>query len=175
MGSTPALSKCRSAKGGWSATLKCNRIQIGSIWIEERMGQRIRAIWQLIWQLIWQSSLIGLLAMGALQLLLLAPAQASQWTKVVTAADGTQAQYVDLDSIHRINHHIRLDTYWLETAHPQDKTYATTEYDCDRQRYRDTQVNGQATKQDWQDLTHDPLNRAVMDYACAEFQLDARQ
>lgn len=101
-------------------------------------------------------------------LLLSRPAYAETWTRIVTSTDGVQEQYVDIDSIQTKNSHVRLKTYWLDVTQPEDVTYAVTEYDCDRQLYRDIEVNGKPHPTDWYTLEGDPLNQAVMEYSCSK-------
>lgn len=94
------------------------------------------------------------------------PAQAEEWRLIVTSEDGYQKQYIDVDSVQFKEGHVRLKTYWLDTHQRDDVTHAVTEYDCDRQLYRDIELNGKPHQTDWFDLSGDRLNRAVMLYAC---------
>lgn len=94
------------------------------------------------------------------------PAHAEQWTLVVTSEDGYQKQYVDVDSMQVKDSYVRLNTYWVDMHQPNVLTYAVTEYDCDRQLYRDIELDGKPHQTDWFDLGGDRLNRAVMNYSC---------
>ena len=92
------------------------------------------------------------------------PAIAAQWHLVAT--DGSQAQYVDVDSIEATGSRVRLTTYWTDRSSPMTITTAVTEYDCDREKYRDVQINDIAQVGTWQEPGSDMLNQAVMEFAC---------
>lgn len=94
------------------------------------------------------------------------PASATTWQAVAQSEDGQQLQYVDVESIEQVGAIRRLKSYWLDKQRPDSQTYAVTEYHCDRQQYRDLELNGQAQTSDWQSIQNDRLNQAVMDYAC---------
>lgn len=98
------------------------------------------------------------------------PAWAEAWTLVVTSEDGVQQQYVDVESIQRSRQGVTLKTYWTDAHNPDDLTYAITEYDCDRQLFRDIELNGKPHQTAWYELGEDKLNRAVMDYSCPLIQ-----
>lgn len=93
-------------------------------------------------------------------------AQAANWQAIAQSPDGQNLQYVDLDSLHSVGAVTRLETYWLERAHPEAKTYAVTEYHCTRQQYRDLMLDGKPQQQDWRSIEHDLLNQMVLDFAC---------
>ncbi|MGF1496400.1 MAG: hypothetical protein ACFB8W_06190 [Elainellaceae cyanobacterium] len=96
-------------------------------------------------------------------------AQAVHWHRVATTADGLQSQYVDTDSIERSPHGVRLKSSW-DNRDTHAITNYLTEYDCQRQQYRDLMENGQVAKGEWQPLTGDPLNYAAMKYGCEQTQ-----
>ncbi len=95
------------------------------------------------------------------------PAYAEAWI-MVAKSDATQEyQYVDIDSIKAIGSVVRLKTYWGFLNQPDSISYATTEYQCQTEEYRDVIVNDSQTSQDWQPVGDDPLNRAAMEYGCS--------
>ncbi len=95
------------------------------------------------------------------------PVQAVTWKAIATPLDPQHIQYVDLESIEIVTDRIvRLNSYWMDIQQPDSRTDAVTEYQCDRALYRDMELNGQPQTQPWGDVTADPLNQAVMEYAC---------
>ncbi|MGI0486235.1 hypothetical protein ACN4EK_12415 [Pantanalinema rosaneae CENA516] len=93
-------------------------------------------------------------------------AAVGHWQMVAQSADRQHAQYVDLDSIAQTGAIVRLHTYWMDQRQPEAKTYAVAEYHCDRQQFRDLELNGEPHQSDWQTIQADPLNAAVMQYVC---------
>jgi hypothetical protein len=98
----------------------------------------------------------------------MAPAIATTWYPVAT--EGSQTQYVDLDSVQRSGAIVRLKTYWTDAQTPDAVTSAVTEYDCDRQQYRDLTFDGHPQNAPWQANGADALNQAVMEFACQNSQ-----
>lgn len=93
-------------------------------------------------------------------------AAANNWQMIAQSADHQQSQYVDLNSIAQTGTIVRLQTYWMDQRQPDAKTYALAEYHCDRQQFRDLELNGEPHQGDWQTIQADPLNATVMDYVC---------
>lgn len=111
----------------------------------------------------------GVMGLGLwLVLTLNLAAQATNWQAIAHSTDGNSLQYVDLDSLVRQGPVTQLETYWLDRAQPAAKTYATTEYHCDRQQYRDLALNGQPQQQDWHSIEQDELNQRVLEFACQQ-------
>ncbi|HEY9615822.1 MAG TPA: hypothetical protein V6C64_03215 [Microcoleaceae cyanobacterium] len=108
--------------------------------------------------------MVGCLFLGWFAL----PAAATnQWQMVAQSADHQQVQYIDLNSLAQTGAIVRLQTYWMDQRQPEAKTYAVTEYHCDRQQFRDLELNGQPHQGDWQTIQADPINEAVMEYVCS--------
>ena len=98
--------------------------------------------------------------------LLCLPAQAETWVMVAKSDTTNELQYVDADSIESLGSVIRLKTYWGFLDQPNSINYATTDYRCETEEYRDVIVNGEQTKATWTSVGSDTLNRAAMEYGC---------
>ena len=98
--------------------------------------------------------------------LLCLPAQAETWVMVAKSDTTKELQYVDADSIESLGSVIRLKTYWGFLDQPNSINYATTDYRCETEEYRDVIVNGEQTKATWTLVGSDTLNRAAMEYGC---------
>ncbi len=112
---------------------------------------------------------IGIIVL-AIALLTIPPAWAENWQLVATSANGQEQQYIAPDSIQSVSSPpgaiAQVKTYWVNQT-TQQITTAITQYQCDRQQYRDIELNGQSNDPSWQSIIADPLNQAVMDYTCS--------
>lgn len=95
------------------------------------------------------------------------PATATTWELAAEADQGLVRQYFDRDSIHWSGSEVTVTTYYVdERATPQRTDYVTA-YNCSTNRFKDVEVNGQLTDNDWQLLVADPLNEAIRDSLCS--------
>lgn len=96
------------------------------------------------------------------------PALATHWQQVGVSADGTMRQYIDTESIQPFGHFVRVDSY-VEVSQGSSSEIETylTEYDCDRNQYRDIQPEESSSKSDWATIEDDPLNEAARQSACS--------
>ncbi|MEM7772761.1 MAG: hypothetical protein AAF327_19905 [Cyanobacteria bacterium P01_A01_bin.37] len=94
------------------------------------------------------------------------PAQAETWVMVAKSDINQEQQYVDADSINVLDSAVQIKTYWGFLDQPDSIHYATTEYRCETEEYRDVIVNGKRTGARWQSVGGDKLNRAAMTYSC---------
>ncbi len=112
---------------------------------------------------------MGLLVIGlAIAWLLLAaqPATATTWELAAETDQGQIRQYFDRDSIQRTGSEVTVISYYInESETPQRIDYVTA-YDCNSNRFKDVEVNGQVTGDAWQPLIADPLNEAIRDLLC---------
>ncbi|MEB3212728.1 MAG: hypothetical protein VKL39_15315 [Leptolyngbyaceae bacterium] len=129
---------------------------IKTVWIQGKRGCR--------------GAIALLLITGSLlfiQAFIISPiAQAETWVMVAKSDATLEQQYVDVDSIQSQGSTVQLKTYWGFLDQPDSISYATTEYRCETEEYRDVVVNGQETDVNWQAVGTDPLNRAAMTYGC---------
>ncbi|MEO1523553.1 MAG: hypothetical protein AAFU78_22635 [Cyanobacteria bacterium J06633_2] len=93
---------------------------------------------------------------------------AETWVMVTKSDTTLEQQYVDADSITSLGSSIQLKTYWGFLDRPDSINYATTEYRCEAEEYRDVVVNGKETGMDWESVDDDTLNRAAMMYGCKQ-------
>jgi hypothetical protein len=98
------------------------------------------------------------------------PAQAETWVMVAKSETTLEQQYVDADSITSLGTSlgsiIQLKTSWGFLDQPDSINYATTQYRCNTEEYRDVVVNGKETGMEWHPVGKDSLNRAAMTYGC---------
>ncbi len=96
------------------------------------------------------------------------PARATQWQQVAESAEGNIRQYVDTDSIQRSGRFVTIASYMevFQATGTEVEKY-TTEYDCERDRFRDLQLHWQPRKPDWRAIEADPLNEAARQFACS--------
>jgi hypothetical protein len=93
---------------------------------------------------------------------------AATWYLVAEASQGSQQQFVDIDSIEPLGMgHVRVASYYVDkrSGEPQKSTYLT-EYDCRQRRFRDVQYNGPTGSSTWLPTDPDPLNAKAMEYVC---------
>lgn len=95
------------------------------------------------------------------------PATATTWELAAETDQGLVRQYFDRDSIHWSGSEVTVTSYYVdERATPQRMDYVTA-YNCSTNRFKDVEVNGQLTDNDWQLLVADPLNEAIRDSLCS--------
>lgn len=114
---------------------------------------------------------MGVLVIGlAIAWLLLAaqPATAISWELAAETDQGRIRQYYDRDSIQRIGSEVTVLSYYLNEGETPPRIDYVTAYDCNSNRFKDVEVNGQVTNEDWHLLIADPLNEAIRDLACAQ-------
>lgn len=114
---------------------------------------------------------MGVLVIGlAIAWLLLAaqPATATSWELAAETDQGRIRQYYDRDSIQRIGSEVTVLSYYLNEGETPPRIDYVTAYDCNSNRFKDVEVNGQVMKEDWHLLISDPLNEAIRDLACAQ-------
>ncbi|PZD72231.1 hypothetical protein C1752_03818 [Acaryochloris thomasi RCC1774] len=95
------------------------------------------------------------------------PARATQWQQVAESAEGNVRQYIDTDSIQRSGRFVTVASYMeaIQATGTETENY-TTEYDCERDRYRDIEPEQQPSKGNWEPIEDDPLNEAARQSAC---------
>jgi len=104
--------------------------------------------------------------------LLCLPVQAENWVMVAKSDTSQEQQYVDADSIESRGSIMRLNSYWGFLDQPDSVHYATTEYRCQSEEYRDIKVDGHPTGDEWKPVGKDLLNRAAMIYGCTHEKTD---
>lgn len=112
---------------------------------------------------------MGLLVIGlAIAWLLLAaqPATATTWELAAETDQGQIRQYFDRDSVQRTGSEVTVISSYINKGETPPRIDYVTAYDCTSNRYKDVEVNGQQTGDEWQSLSGDPLNEAIRDLLC---------
>lgn len=112
---------------------------------------------------------MGVLVIGlAIAWLLLAaqPATATTWELAAETDQGQIRQYYDRDSLQRTGSEVTVISYYINEGKTPQRIDYVTAYDCNSNQFKDVEVNGQATADDWQPLIADPLNEAIRDLLC---------
>lgn len=94
------------------------------------------------------------------------PATATTWELAAETDQGLVRQYFDRDSIQWLGPEVRVASYYLDERSIPQRTDYLTAYDCNSNRYKDIEVDGQPTDSSWEPLVADPLSEAIRDRLC---------
>lgn len=110
---------------------------------------------------------LGIAVLAIAWLLLSAlPATATTWELAAQSDQGQVRQYVDWDSWKRSGSEVSIASYYIDQQSEIPRTDYVTAYDCASNQFKDIEVDGQQTDDDWQLLVDDPLNEAIRDLLC---------